>query len=125
VRLAARHIEPQVLGALVADGANAARRNGALSALERQGPYAVPHLVELLRSSDSDVVMFSLQVLARIGDPVSTTRILPLLEHPDANVAQAAIEALGRMRAGDAVPALLELLDRNVWLQLAAVNALG
>jgi HEAT repeat protein len=125
IRLAARYVEPQVLGALVGDGANAARRNGALSALERQGPYAVPHMVELLSSPDGDVVMFALQVLARIGDPVSTARILPLLGHADANVAQAAIEALGRMRAADAVPALLDLLDRNVWLQLAAVNALG
>ncbi len=125
VRLAARYVEPQVLGAMVADGVNAARRNGALAALERQGPYAVPHLTELLHSTDSDVVMFALQVLARIGDPVSTSRILALLGHADANVAQAAIEALGRMRAADAVPALLDLLDRNVWLQLAAVNALG
>ena len=125
VRLAARWVEPQVLGALVADGVNATRRNGALSALERQGPYAVPHLIELLGSSDSDVVMFALQVLARIGDPVSTARILPLLQHGDANVAQAAVEALGRMRAVDAVPALLRLLDDSVWLQLAAVNALG
>jgi HEAT repeat protein len=125
VRLAARYVEPEVLGALVADGVNAARRNGALSALERQGPYAVPHLMKLLGSGDSAVVMFALQVLARIGDPVSTGRILPLLEHPDANVAQAAVEALGRMRAVDAVPALLDLLDRSVWLQLAAVNALG
>jgi HEAT repeat protein len=125
VRLAARYVEPQVLGALVADGTNATRRNGGLSALERQGPYAVPHLIELLTSTDGDVVMFALQVLARIGDPVSTSRILPLLGHADVNVAQAAIEALGRMRATDAVPALLDLLDRNVWLQLAAVNALG
>jgi HEAT repeat protein len=125
VRLAARYVEPQVLGALVADGVNAARRNGALSALERQGPYAVPYLVELLQSADSDVVMFALQVLARIGDPISTGSILPLLGHADANVAQAAVEALGRMRAADAVPALIDLLEGSVWLQLAAVNALG
>jgi HEAT repeat protein len=125
VRLAARYVEPQVLGAMVADGVNAARRNGALTALERQGPYAVPHLVELLQSPDSDVVMFALQVLARIGDPVSTARILPLISHADANVGQAAVEALGRMRAADAVPALVQLLDGSVWLQLAAANALG
>jgi HEAT repeat protein len=125
VRLAARYVEPQVLGAMVADGVNAARRNGALAALERQGPYAVPHLVELLQSADSDVVMFALQVLARIGDPVSTTRILPLIGHADANVGQAAVEALGRMRAADAVAPLIQLLDGSVWLQLAAANALG
>lgn len=125
IRLATRHVEPQVLGRLVADGVNAARRNGALAALERQGPYAVPYLVELLRSPDAELVMFSLQILARVGDPKGTAGILPLLHHTDPNVAQAAVEALGRLRSADAVPALLELLRGNLWLQLAAVNALG
>jgi HEAT repeat protein len=125
IRLATRHVEPQVLGRLVADGVNAARRNGALAALERQGPYAVPYLAELLRSPDAELVMFALQILARVGHPKATAGILPLLHHADPNVAQAAVEALGRLRNTDAVPALLELLRGNLWLQLAAVTALG
>lgn len=125
VRLAARYVEPQVLGGLVADGVNAARRNGALAALERQGPYAVPYLAELLASPEAELVMFALQILARIGDAKATAGILPLLRHPDPNVAQSAVEALGRLRSAEAVPALLELLQGNLWLQLAAVSALG
>jgi HEAT repeat protein len=125
IRLATRYIEPDVLGALVADGINAARRNGALAALERQGPYAVPYLVKLLGSPDAELVMFALQILARIGDVSATIGMLPLLHHADPNVAQAAVEALGRLRATGAVPALLEQLHGNLWLQLAAVNALG
>jgi HEAT repeat protein len=125
IRLATRYVEPEVLGTLVADGVNAARRNGALAALERQGPYAVPYLAKLLSSPDSELVMFALQILARIGDAGAAAGILPLLRHADANVAQAAVEALGRLRAGAAVPALLELLHGNLWLQLAAVTALG
>ena len=125
IRLATRYVEPEVLGALVADGVNAARRNGALAALERQGPYAVPYLVKLLASPDGELVMFALQILARIGDASASSGLLPLLQHPDPNVAQAAVEALGRLRATAAVPALLELLQGNLWLQLAAVTALG
>ncbi len=125
IRLATRYVEPEVLGALVADGVNAARRNGALAALERQGPYAVPYLVKLLSSQDGELVMFALQILARIGDAAAAAGILPLLNHADPNVAQAAVEALGRLRATGAVPALLEQLHGNLWLQLAAVNALG
>jgi HEAT repeat protein len=125
VRLAARYVEPRVLGLLVADGVNAARRNGALAALERQGPYAVPYLLGAIKSSDPELVMFALQVLARIGDGASTAGILPLVAHPDPNVAQAAIEALGRLRNAEAVPALIDLLRGNLWLQLAAVTALG
>jgi HEAT repeat protein len=60
IRLAARYVEPAVLGALVADGAHAVRRNAALSALECQGPYAVPHLEAMLGLPDDDVVMFAL-----------------------------------------------------------------
>jgi HEAT repeat protein len=125
IRLAARHLEPQLLGTLVADGENAARRNGALAALEAQGPYAVPYLCDLLTDADAELVMFALQVLTRIGDPAATAAIAPLVRHPDLNVAQAAIEALGRFRTADAAPALVARLQGDLWLQLAAVNALG
>lgn len=125
IRLAARYIEPQVLGEMVADEANAIRRNAAIAALERQGPYAVRHLESMLKRVEVDVVMFALQVLARIGDPSAVPSVIPLARHPDPNVAQSAIEALGQLRSAEAVPALLQLLQGDLWLQLAAIDALG
>jgi HEAT repeat protein len=125
IRLAARYIEPQVLGEMVADEANATRRNAAIAALERQGPYAVRHLESMLRRLEVDVVMFALQVLARIGDPSVVPSVAPLVRHPDPNVAQSAIETLGQLRSAEAVPALLQLLQGDLWLQLAAIDALG
>ena len=125
IRLAARYIEPQVLGELVADQVNAIRRNAAISALERQGPYAVPHLRTMLASLEVDVVMFALQMLSRIGDPLAVHGVVPLVRHADPNVAQCAIEALGELRHREAVPTLLELLASDLWLQLAAIDALG
>jgi HEAT repeat protein len=125
IRLAARYLEPATLGALVADGDNAVRRNAGLSALERQGPYAVPHLVTMLGGEDPDLLLFALQSLSRIGVASAGPAILPLLEHPDPNVAQAAIEAAGKLRVREAVPALCRLLGRDLWLQLAAIAALG
>ena len=88
------------------------RRNGALTALERQGPYAVPRPHRVLHATDSDVVMFATpEKKCRPRGASRSSR------HADVNVAQAAIEALGRMRAADAVPALFELLGRcSVWL---------
>src|SRR5882724_11699649 len=83
IRLAARYVEPAVLGAMVADGENAVRRNAGLSALALQG-------------------------LARIGYLPAGRSIMPLLHHADANVAQAAIEAVGQLRTQEAVPALLK-----------------
>lgn len=125
IRLAARYLEPALLGAMVADGANAVRRNAGLSALERQGPYAVAHLTVMLGHSDPELVMFALQSLGRIGYAAAGPSVLPLLHHPDPNVAQAAIEAAGELRVREAVPALIELVGGELWLQLAAINALG
>jgi HEAT repeat protein len=125
IRLAARYVEPGVLGAMVADGADAVRRNAALAALECQGPYALPHLQAMLSLADEDVVMFALQILARIGDPAAASAVLPLIRHPQLNIAQSAIEALGRLRSREAVPELLTLLGGEIWLQLAAIDALG
>lgn len=122
---AARCLEPELLARFVADEADAVRRNAALAALERQGPYAVAHLEQVLDSPDGDLVMFALQVLGRIGHAGTGRRILPLVSHPSPNIAQAAIEALGRLRWVDAVPRLLEQLQADLWLQLAAVQALG
>ena len=125
IRLATRYIEPQVLGELVGDEANAIRRNAAITALERQGPYAVPHLRTMLARPQVDVVMFALQMLSRIGDPLAVHGVLPLVRHSDPNVAQAAIEALGQLRHREAVPTLLQVLRGDLWLQLAAIDALG
>ena len=76
IRLAARYVEPAVLGAMVADGENAVRRNAGLSALERQGPYAVPHLTVMLGDPDPELVMFALQSLARIGHAPDPQRMM-------------------------------------------------
>jgi HEAT repeat protein len=125
IRLATRYIEPHVLGELVADEVNAIRRNAAITALERQGPYAVPHLRTMLSHPEVDLVMFALQMLSRIGDPLAVHGVVPLVQHPHPNVAQAAIEALGQLRHREAVPALLRMLKSELWLQVAAIDALG
>ncbi len=125
IRMAARYLEPSLLTELVADGKNAVRRNAGLSALERQGPYAVPHLTGLLKGEDSELIMFALQSLSRIGDSQAGPAILPLLGHADPNVTQAAIEAAGRLRLREAVSTLCWLLQGDLWVQLAAIVALG
>ena len=125
IALAARHLTPETLGRFVGDDENAVLRNAALSALERQGPYAVPHLVALARGENAEVAMFAVQILSRIKDPGSAQALLPLLEHSDSNIAQAAIEGVGALKAREAVPGLIRLLDADLWLQFAAVAALG
>ena len=122
---AARCIEPARLAPLVASPDNAVLRNAALAALTRQGPYAVQHVGGMLEDPDPDVVMFACQVLGEIGAVECWPALLKLLKHEQVNVVQAAIEALGRARARDAVPRLIEVLGEEPWLQLAATDALG
>ncbi len=125
VALAVRHLEPETLGELLADEANATLRNSALTALERQGPYALDFLENATRSADADLAMFAVQALSRIGAPKSLPLLLNLLDHPEENVVLAAIEALGELRAADAVPRLLESLRGSVWRRFAVVRTLG
>ncbi len=122
---AAQEISPEALGKLVGNQENAVLRNSALAALERQGPFAVPHLMSLAGEKNLEVAMFAVQLLSRIKDPSTVAALLPLVEHTDPNIAQAAIEALGALKARDAVPVLIRRLDADLWLQFAAVAALG
>ena len=125
VALAVRHLEPETLGVLLADEANATLRNSALAALERQGPYALSFLESATRGSDADLAMFAVQALSRIGAPQTIPLLLTLLDHRSENVGLAAIEALGEMHAADAVPQLIEHLDGSVWRQFAIIRTLG
>jgi HEAT repeat protein len=125
IALAARHLAPESLGTLLRDDDNAILRNAAFAALERQGPYAVPYLLKLTLDGNNEVAMFAVQILSAINDGSASQALLPLLDHPDRNIAQSAIEALGNVQAVEAVPALIRLLDADIWLQFAAVSALG
>lgn len=122
---AARCLEPTRLVPLVAEEADATLRNAALAALERQGPYALGAVERLTMDPDADLAMFACQVLGSIGGPSSTGPLLAALARPEVNVAQAATEALGKLKAADAVPALVGQLTGEPWLQLAATDALG
>jgi len=125
IALAARYLTPEVLAEFLADDENAILRNAAQAALERQGPHAIPHLVSLTQGPNHEVAFFAVQILSTINDVSAKQALLPLLDHTDRNIAQAAVEALGHMRAPEAVPALIRLLVGDPWLQFAAASALG
>jgi HEAT repeat protein len=116
---------PDDLVAVMGDGAHSRRRNAAMEALSRGGQRSVPALLRALRSDDPELVMFAANVLGRTRDPAAVPHLVVLLEHPDANVAQAAIDALAQLRATMAVDSLVKALDRDPWLRFSAVEALG
>ena len=86
----------------------------------------MPHLTAMLGDQDPELVMFALQSLARIGDP-------PAAPADPAAVCSIPIPTSPRRRSrrwascgcGRRCPRCCDLLDGELWLQLAAIDALG
>lgn len=88
-------------------------------------PQAVPPLISILTSSEFHVRQDTANALVRIGQP-AIGPVLAVLRHPDPEIRRSVIEALGKLRAREAVRDLIEQVDdRHVEIRQAAVNALG
>ena len=61
---------------------------------ERKAPEAVEPLVHMLADENTLVVIKSVQVLGMIGGETAFRALLPLLDHPDRDVSEAAEEAV-------------------------------
>jgi HEAT repeat protein len=108
--------------AKIADGG---RRAAVLDALARGGNRSLSALIGALRSGDDDVVMYAATALGEARDPAAVPHLIRLLQHPDLNVAQAAIDALGKLRAQSAAAPIEAMLEADPWLRFAAAHALG
>ena len=106
-------------------GEERARRAAVLDALARGGNRSLSALVSALRSSDDGVVMYAATALGEARDPAAVPHLIRLVQHPDLNVAQAAIDALGKLRAQSAAAPIEAMLEADPWLRFAAAHALG
>jgi HEAT repeat protein len=102
-----------------------ARRNSILDALARGGSRNISTLIAALRSADDDVAMYAATALGEARDPAAVPHLIRLLQHPDLNVAQAAIDALGKLRALSAAAPIEAMLEADPWLRFAAAHAIG
>jgi HEAT repeat protein len=100
-------------------------RNAGLEILKLRGSRSYPVAIRLLRDSDPDVVLQSVLLLDHLRDPRALGPLRATLTHPDPNVVQGAILAVGRLGNASSVPDLLPFLTADPWLQMAAVQALG
>src|ERR1017187_4138234 len=116
------------LGALVRGGfgmqsrANAARAVGIL-----RGKGAVPDLLDALHTKDTDVLYESLIAMQKIRDESAGPKIAFLLRDLNSKVQVAAIETTGLLRNREAVPDLVEVLNRakDAKVRRAALGALA
>lgn len=107
------------------NGTDDGNRSAVLEALARGGSRSLSSLIGALRSEDDDVVMYAATALGEARDPAAVPHLIRLLQHPDLNVAQAAIDALGKLRAQSAAAPIEAMLEADPWLRFAAAHALG
>ena len=77
--------------------------------LIRFGPKAVPFLIEVTNSTDSQVRFRAVWALGKIRDPSALATIMHLTHDPIGHVAYDAIMALGELGDDRAIPYLQEL----------------
>lgn len=105
--------------------ADAVVRNAGLEILKKKGGQSLPLAVELLKDSDPDVTLQAILILDHIGDPRALEPLRSALRSNDTNITQAAIVAIGHLGDRRVIPDLLPFLNGDLWLQMAAIQALG
>jgi HEAT repeat protein len=125
VRMAAAALPLERVVGYLRDGEDHVLRNAGLEILKARGRDGVALAETLLADRDPDVVIQAVLVLDHIGDPRSLQALRAALGHPNPNVVQAAIVAVGHHGGDAAVEDLVPFLTADLWLQAAAVEALG
>jgi HEAT repeat protein len=86
-------------------------------------------LIELIQSPDEAELRRSAVLVAGVlgeaGDRALVKALLPALDDPNLELRRAAVESLGRLRAEEALPRLVELVQRGGGEVEAAVRAAG
>ena len=100
-------------------------KNLVIELLSRYGKEAVRGLAAYLSHPDKQLRKLSLDLLGKIGDSAQWEQIVPLLADSEPMVAVAAAEALGHLRAAEAVPALIRYFDIYPEMPPVAIIALG
>lgn len=100
-------------------------RNTAILILKDMGSIAMPILRNVLLDKDDDVRKFALDLIYDIGHCDYPDEIVHLLSgDPNVNVRAAAAKALGKLKYGPAVPALINALTDDEWVCFSAIEAL-
>ncbi|MCP4200897.1 MAG: hypothetical protein GY769_03080 [bacterium] len=105
--------------------ADAVARNAGLEILKKKGGQSLPLAIELLKDADPDVTLQAILIVDHIGDPRALEPLRSVLRHEDPNIVQAAMVAIGHLGDRRVIPDLLPFLTEDLWLQMAAIQALG
>src|SRR5215203_802683 len=125
LRIGASFLPDSRLTEYLRDPADAVLRNAGSEIFRLRGGRSLPVVVALLQDADPDVVLQAVLILDRLRDPRALEPLHTVLGHADPNVRQEAILAIGRLGDGRSIPHLIPFLTADLWVQMAAVQALG
>ncbi len=125
LRVGAAVLSDQTLIEYLRSDADAVIRNAGLEILKRKGGHSLALAVELLKDPDPDVVLQAVLLIDHIGDPRGLEPLRAVLRHSDTNIVQATMLAVGHLGDHRVIPDLLPFLSEDLWLQMAAIQALG
>ncbi|HEY7155170.1 MAG TPA: HEAT repeat domain-containing protein [Gemmataceae bacterium] len=119
---------PAALASLAAAAAPSEPVALQVRALEALGETKAPQTKDVcaasLKSVEPSVRKTATRILAKLGDVASATLLLPLLKDKEPSVRSAAIQALGVLKAKDAVPALIQAAGEDA-TQFDTITALA
>jgi HEAT repeat protein len=125
LRMGAEVLTTDQLVTFLREAADDTLRNAAAEMLKARGRHGVPLAIELLNDRDAGVVLQAVLVLDHVRDPRALEPLRATLHHTNLNVVQAAIIAIGHLGNRAMVQDLLPFLRRDPWVQMAAIEALG
>lgn len=118
-------LSDEVLVNYLRSDADAVVRNAGLEILKKKGSRSLSLAIELLKDADQDVILQAVLIVDHIGDPRALEPLRAVLRHEDPNIVQTAMVAIGHLGDRRVIPDLLPFLSQDLWLQMAAVQALG
>jgi HEAT repeat protein len=125
LRIGASILPESRLTEYLRDPADAALRNAGSEILRLRGGRSLPVVLRLLEDADPDVALQAVLILDRLRDPRALESLHAALGHLDPNVKQEVIVAIGHLGDARSIPHLLPFLSADLWVQIAAVQALG
>ncbi len=100
-------------------------RSAAIEAIRGIGAPSIAPLVGLLKDPDAQVVRYAAETLGEIGSVEAVPALEAALSHPDENTVYQVLIAIGKLRDSRAIPKIIPMLDKSLWVQTAALEALS
>lgn len=124
--IASNILKDETIIDMLRNDADDVMRNSAMEIIKNKGEAGLNLALRLIKDDDNDVVLSAVLILDHFKDKRTIRPLVKLLEkNKDINIIQAVLLALGNTGDKSVLEILLKYLDKEIWLQIASITALG